>query len=153
MKARSAGNSTDPVLVLNTETAEFAEPTTYFLPTPAAITGLAKLACFDVLATRTCTPSRFALVGRASLPDEVQNRSAQLRKVHEFGISDIAFQAKHLDAAAASAIRYAGTLDYREIDMHSFATLFPSQPNHDQPPLGTEVTEGQLKNFLKTATS
>ena len=81
----------EPVLVLNSETGDFTEPTTYFLPSISAIEGLARLACLDILSTRGCSPSRFALIGKAVLPHEVRNRTEQCKKIHSFGISLGAF--------------------------------------------------------------
>lgn len=138
----------EPVLVLNSETGDFTEPTTYFLPSASAIEGLARLACFDILSTRGCSPARFALLGRAVMPDEVRDRSDQCKKIHAFGISDPSFSDFKFEGMADSSIAYHGAYGYQWIDVKSYQPSFPSHPRKIIQPLGQSVSEAALKIFL-----
>jgi hypothetical protein len=51
---------------------QIVEQHTYSVPTKRAITGLMRLACFDVLAVRTmASPQRIAVIGHAVAPGQV----------------------------------------------------------------------------------
>jgi SAM-dependent methyltransferase len=148
MESACLANQKEPVLVLNTETGTYSEPTTYFLPSANAIPGLAKLACFDVVATRFNLPGRYALLGRAVPPAEVRNRSEQCRKVHGFGISDPSFSLAGFATAEQSSIRYSVQQGHAVLDLQTYRPEFPPNPKEIRTPLGKSVTVDQLKAAL-----
>lgn len=138
----------EPVLVLNTETGAFAEPTTYFLPSASAIQGLARLACFDIMATRLSIPSRYTLLGRATLPDDVRGRSEQCKKVHAFGISDPAFRLSMIADAPLSEIAYRGAGGHAVVDVMNFSPDFPPHPRKVENPIGRRASAATLERTI-----
>lgn len=136
METVYAADVKEPVLVLNSEAGSFPQPTTYFLPSASALTGLAKLACFDVEATRVNSPRRFSLIGRAVLPDEVSQRSALCAVMHKTGFEDPMFQIAALSRAAESPIRYNGTRGHKAIDVTTYVPDFPPHPKAVTNPVG-----------------
>lgn len=140
MESAHAAKVKEPVLVLNTEVGMFAEPTTYFLPSASAIQGLARLACFDIMATRFCVPSRYTLLGRATLPDDVRDRSEQCKKVHAFGISDPSFRLEMIAGAANSEIAYRGVGGHAVVDVFAFSPNFPPHPKKIDQPIGRRAS-------------
>lgn len=147
MESAVAAKVKEPVLVLNTETGMFAEPTTYFLPSPSVVEGLARLTCFDILATRFSIPSRFTLLGRAVLPDEVRGRAEQCRKVHAFGISDPVFRFGMIANAPTSTIAYTGAEGHVVIDEKKYIPDFPPHPKKISNPVGRRAS---LKTLERT---
>ena len=121
-------NSTEPVLVLNSEAYNFPQPTTYFIPTASALTGMAKLACFNTLATRSNSPSRFSMICRADLPDEILDRSTGCEMMHNSGIEDPSFQINALQSAPQSTIVYSGFDGHRDIDVRNHTPDFAPHP-------------------------
>lgn len=128
----------DPVLVLNSEMANtINQVTTYFLPSVSALEGLAKLASFEVLGTRSSEPSRFALIARATLPDNVPNRTDLCMKMHQFDFEDPLFSVKRLtEQISHSSITYTGRSGHHVIDTHTFIPDFPSHPKVMKNPIG-----------------
>lgn len=122
-----AAKATEPVLILNSEAGLFSEPTTYFLPSASFMTGFAKLACLDVLATRVCSPARFTLIGKAVPPNEVSDRTPACQKIHDFGLTDPAFSFAGLSAAPRSEIRYTGRRGHRIVPKDEVID-FPPHP-------------------------
>ena len=147
MESAHAAKQQEPVLLLNTETGTYSEPTTYFLPSASAIRGLAKLACFDVLATRSNIPTRYALLGRAVTPAEVGDRSEQCKIVHNFGISDPSFSFSGFSEAPLSSIAYRGKPGHLDLDK-SYRPDFAPSPREIRKALGSSVTVDQLKAAL-----
>lgn len=138
----------EPVLVLNTETGMFAEPTTYFLPSTSVIQGLARLTCLDILATRFSIPSRYTLLGRAVLPDEVRDRAEQCKKVHAFGISDPIFRFGMIANAPSSGIAYRGKEGHAVIDTQLYVPDFPPHPKNIANPIGRRASGSTLKRTI-----
>ncbi|MGH8512886.1 MAG: class I SAM-dependent methyltransferase, partial [Gammaproteobacteria bacterium] len=69
------------------------EKNTYWLPTRAALEGMMRLACFEVVATRTINRLlRITVLGRAVKPAEVNQRSALLQKMHDIDFCDHEFR-------------------------------------------------------------
>ena len=128
----------DPVLVLNSEVKKaFPQVTTYFLPSVSAIEGLAKLASFETLATRSSDPSRFALIARATQPGNVRDRSEICIKMHDFGFEDPLFDVKRLaEPTAHSSITYTGQPGHQHIDIRTYVPDFPSHPKVIKHPIG-----------------
>ena len=135
-------NRNDPVLVLNSETGKFNQPTTYFIPTAEAIRGLARLSCFNILATRANSPVRFSLIGRAVLPDEVEVSTELLKKMLAMKFEDPLFDTGALGNAPSSRIRYGGAHGHMHLDVKSYAPSFPSHPVRIVNPLGKPITAG-----------
>jgi hypothetical protein len=131
-----------PVLHVNTETSTIPETSTYFVPSPSASVGLAKLACFDVLATRSCSPSRFGLVGRAVDPDDVRNRTDLCRKIHERGFTDPAFHLPEL-SQETSSIEYTGEVGHMNVDVQKYVPNFPPHPRAITNPIGLDFVKSR----------
>lgn len=127
-----------PVLVLNSEAdVAFPQVTTYFLPSVSALEGLAKLACFDTLATRASEPSRFALIARATVPDKIKNRTEMCVKMHSFGFEDPLFNISKIQAQTAkSQISFVGPRGHQDIDIRNYIPDFPSHPKVMRNPIG-----------------
>ena len=119
-----------PVLVLNSEEGGFPQPTTYFLASPSAVAGMAKLSCFDVLATRINSPARFSLIGRAVSHDKVKNRTPLCRKMHEYGFEDPAFETfvSNTETDDCSMIVFDGIKGHKRIDVKKHIPNFPTHP-------------------------
>ena len=133
-----ADKEKEPVLVLNTEKTLMPEPTTYFVASESAIRGMAKLACFEVLASRENSPSRFTVLGRAVKPDEVSDRSEFLQRVHNTGITDPIFQngKSDFDALPKSNISYLGDNEHKRINGKSYKPNFAPCPTEMSNPIG-----------------
>ena len=149
VESACALKETRPTFVLNSETGDYVEPTTYFLPSPSAMTGLAKLCCLDVLATRTCSPGRFTLIGRATLPEEVMGRTPQCKKIHEFGVSDPVLNIRSFTDAERSLIKYSGDTGQKFIDRNSYKPDWPSHPTVPKTPLGKAAAGEALKALVQ----
>ena len=89
-------DSDDAGLHLNSETAKsLHELYTYWVPTPAALVGLAKLCSFNPIATRLLrSPQRYTVLAQAVHPSDVAGRSALLQRIHEVDFCDFEFQLK-----------------------------------------------------------
>lgn len=127
--------SDQPVLVLNSEQELHMESSTYWLPTPAALKGMARLCHFEVLGGRwQPETSRGAVLGRAVKHNQpVEGANTLTRAMHEHGLLDYGFldQLKAADAAPSSAIRFTG--EYREFDIDP-ADYIPDFPLHAHRP-------------------
>lgn len=110
----------DPALLLNTELEEpvFGAPT-LFVPTEAAMRGMLKLACFDILSetrllggreARETNHERITFLGRAARPSEINGRNRKTTEIHEkspkIGASNI--QTWEDDMSPSSEIAYRG---------------------------------------------
>jgi 2-polyprenyl-3-methyl-5-hydroxy-6-metoxy-1,4-benzoquinol methylase len=140
METVYAEDRKDPVLVLNSETQQFPQPTTYFLASASAIEGMARLASFDILATRACAPARFALLGKAVLPEEVRARTGLTKQMHDFGFEDPSFQVKALSTAVVSPIAYKGAGGHKRIDVRAYKPTFRPHPIEIRNPIGKPIT-------------
>ena len=122
----------EPVLMLNTEADRcLREPSTYFLPNPAAVLGMMKLACFDVLAVRHHKKrSRMTVLGRAVAPSEVRGRTELCQVIHERDFSDHEFQLSDVgfDSEPTSEILYRGPEGEKTIDTKKYVPCFPPHP-------------------------
>jgi SAM-dependent methyltransferase len=129
----------DPVVVLNSETGEIGQPTTYFLASRSAVEGMAKLASFDVLATRINSPRRFSMTARAVTPDEVRDRSEMCRKIHDYGrFEDPMFPTAGFADTPASTIDYTGETGHAIIDTKTYVPQFPPCPVAVENPIGAD---------------
>ena len=136
----SRSGCSEPALVLNSEARRVVpEPHTYLLPNAAAVRGMLKLACFDVLATRSLVrPDRFTALGRAVEPDRVRDRSDLLIEIHKKDFSDWEFRIADLNLSSepSSGIRFAGPEGDRRIDPRSFEPDFAPHPLRLSNPVG-----------------
>lgn len=128
-------------IFVNSETEMVPEAYTYSVPTKAAITGLMKLAGFDVLAARTLSaPDRITILGRAVPPDQVRNRSTLLKRIHEVDLCDFEFRLKdHLPPPASSSITFTGQEGEKKIDVKTYAANFPYHPDPSKRTVGTTL--------------
>ena len=92
-----------PALVLNSEAQLLAETYTYWVPSPAAVDGMLRLAGFDVLDRRELrSPDRYSAVGRAMRLSAIRDRTPLLRAMHEKGFVDHGFDIRALADGDAS---------------------------------------------------
>ena len=123
------------VMVLNSEEQLSMESSTYWMPTPKALTGMARLCHFDVLGGRWQPDiGRGAVLGRA-LPSRAPapGANALVKAMHQVGLFDFGFQdlLSGADAAPASSIAYRGKGG--EVTMHT-AGYEPTFPFHAHRP-------------------
>ncbi len=142
----------DPVLALNTELDDFMpEPSTYWIPSKSAMTGMMKLMGFDVCATRYLkAPTRLTVLGRAAPPAEIRDRNALLQQVHEIDFCDFEFRwselAKH---AGASDVSYEVDEFHRDITAAGESPAFPFQPQPREDAVGSTRWASAGGNFLQ----
>lgn len=131
-------NEEKPILLLNSEDGGFPQPTTYFLASRSALEGLARLACFDVLATRLNSPSRFSLLGCAVSSEEVADRTRLCKEMHDFGFEDPSFDTILEEDMSGdhSEIRFEGELGHKKIDVKKYIPEFPTHPQSMENVLG-----------------
>jgi tRNA (mo5U34)-methyltransferase len=130
-----------PALILNSETEDSMESSTYWTATPNAMVGIMKLVMFDVLGVRWMNPflARGAVLGRAVVdPHEIGDRSTLLRAMHRHGLLDYSFNEKLKDAnsGSPSRINYRGTRANANIDPFSYKTDFPFHAQFPRSPVG-----------------
>lgn len=128
MQSAYAAKEKEAVLRVNCQSEDNHHPTTYFLPSASAIRGLAHLACLDILATRHNSPSRFTLLGRGTVPEEVRGRTDTCKEMHRVNFEDPAFNLRMLEGVPTSRILYRGSCGHEDIDINQFSTQFPTQP-------------------------
>lgn len=126
---------------LNSETEMVNELYTYSVPSQAAVTGMMKLAGFDVLAIRHLrSTKRITVLGRATSLDNVRNRTPLLERIHERELCDYEFQfGKDLPSPQSSSIQYTGREDEKDIDYNKFAPSFPFHPSKDKRTVGKTI--------------
>lgn len=129
----------EPVILFNSETGAFRQPTTYFIPSATALHGMAKLASFDVVASRHNSPARYSLTGKAVLPHEVQNRTEFCATCHEVDFEDPLFNLSMLNNVEESTIVYMGERGHKHIDVSTYIPDFPSHPKSILNPLGSRI--------------
>jgi len=127
-----------PVLRLNSETCDVNQVTTYFLPSSSLIEGLARLSCFNIIATRHNSPSRFTLLGQAVSPDEINGRTKMCMDMHAFGFEDPMFNPKNLDYSEKVDLAFIGQQGHLCVDIRKFQTTFPTQPDGSEYILGEQ---------------
>lgn len=121
----------DAVLVLNSETKQpFAEPYTYWLPSEAAVVGMAKLVGLDVIAVRVLkSPTRLAILAQAVMPNQVKGRSPLLEQMHEVDFSDFDFKLQQLELdIPQSSISYSQPEARLVIDRNTYVPNFSPHP-------------------------
>lgn len=122
----------DAVLVLNSEAKQpFAEPHTYWLPTEAAVVGMAKLVGLDVVAVRVLkSPTRLAILAQSVMLEEVQGRSPLLEQMHEVDFSDLDFKLQQLESEnlPQSQIGYSQPKARLTLDRNTYVPDFPPHP-------------------------
>jgi len=146
MESAYSTKETNPVLRLNSESEEYPQPTTYFLPSASAITGLAHLACTEVIGSRHNAPSRFSLLGRAVLPEEIVGRTETCRRMHHMDFEDPSFNLGMLEGVSRSSIEFSGDEGHLDIDIQKFSTAFPTQPNSFINILGNSLNKRTSSN-------
>jgi hypothetical protein len=130
-----------PALVLNSETEDSMESSTYWTATPMAMVGMMKLVGFDVLGRRWMHPhlARGAVLGPAVKDnDSIRDRTALLMAMHDHRLLDYSFVAA-LDAAntlPSSAISYKGTGGEATVDPNTCVPTFPLHAHNPVRPLG-----------------
>jgi len=149
IETASTQSHDDAVLVLNSETGvPLEEPFTYWVPTLKAVIGMAKLAGFDILGVRQLkAPHRTAVLGRAVLPQEVNNRTPLLNRIHELGFCDFDFNLKtlNLEDFEKSAIEYSGPGGIDVVDPATYSPRFLPHP--------IKLTDSVGKSHFLTASS
>src|SRR5690606_1584885 len=108
--------SDKPAMVLNSETQESMESSTYWMPTSQALIGMVRLCHFEVLGGRWQPDiGRGAVIGQAvPAGREVNGSNTLTRAMHQHGLLDYPFveELKIADARPASTIKFQGS--YRE---------------------------------------
>ena len=146
----------DAVLIFNGVEKVVNEPYTYFVPTLPALTGMASLAGFKLIATRVLTgPRRVTLmlqaVDRDTLieDDTVAEFTKQMLKRDT---CDDSFRFKNIEATERPSPQLipanAKIEPYREIDRMKENATFPHHPPIDKPTYGNtrfETAKGNLK--------
>ncbi len=141
----------EPVLALNTELDDFMpEPSTYWVPSKSAMTGMMKLMGFDICATRFLkAPTRFTVLGRAAPPAEVRDRNALLQKVHEIDFCDFEFQWKELAKhSGVSTVSCDIEAFHRDIAAEKEEASFPFQPQPREDAVGSTRWASAGGNFV-----
>lgn len=140
----------EPALALNTEYDDFlAEPSTYWVPSKSAMTGMMKLMGLDVCATRYLkAPTRYTVLGRAKPLDEVRERNALLQKVHEIDFCDFEFRWKDLAQNSGVSTVSCDILEFhRDIAAEKEDASFPFQPRPREDAVGTTRWASADGNF------
>lgn len=95
IESACAPDETAPVLALNSETQQFNEVFTYWVPSPAAIEGMMRLGGFSVLDRRRQRAlRRHAVIARAASCDEIADRTDMLKAMQAAGYVDMTFSSK-----------------------------------------------------------
>lgn len=126
----------------------FDEPTTYFLPSKAALLAMMRSAGFDVLGVRALkgASKRTTILGRAVKPSQVRDKTALQRRHDEycdkpdhFAYGDVFYDLEHTDTSP-SKIKYTGEDGVDEpMDIIQYRPTIPLQPSWAPP--GAEKAE------------
>jgi 2-polyprenyl-3-methyl-5-hydroxy-6-metoxy-1,4-benzoquinol methylase len=146
----------DSSLTFNGANPIVNEPYTYFVPTLAALVGMAQLSGFKVIASRTLkSPPRVTLllqaVDRHTLID-AEDTYPMIVQMLKRDICDHEFQYKSLEALPevySSATLKSAIAPMREIDMHGESVIWPYHPPKDRPVVGQTQFETEDGNTLK----
>lgn len=130
-------NPESATIAVNSEEELFNESYTYFLPTPAAVRGMMKMAGFDVLDERyQRSLRRYAVVGRAAKPGEISNATATLKAMFDKGYVDYGFNLKDSQVTGTTEVE----VEYRRIEGRQEmsteieeSVTFPFHPGSSQP--------------------
>ena len=146
----------DAVLVFNGVEHVVNEPYTYFVPSLSALTGMANLAGFKVVATRVLTaPKRVTLLLKASSRDQLiadDNTPSFVGQMLKRDTCDNEFRHKELEKTTRQSptiIRQDSRLEaYREITAANEIVDFPYHADPSKPQLGTTRFEQADGNTL-----
>jgi tRNA (mo5U34)-methyltransferase len=137
-------------IYLNSEAEISREVFTYSIPTEKAVTGMMKLAGFDVLAVRKIhRPDRITVLGRASALKDIGNRTETLKRIHERDTCDHDFRyADHLPTPGRSTLKYTGPRDNIMIDHATYQPNFPFHPPRSKRTVGETIWLSKKGNHL-----
>ena len=135
-------------IFLNSETEMVNEIYTYSVPTKSAVTGLMKLAGFDVLAVRTIKgPDRITVLARATALDRISDRTPLLKRIHESDTCDYEFRyANVIPSPESSNVTYNGPHDEQLIDYHQYIPNFPLHPPMEKEAVGKTIWTSENGN-------
>lgn len=122
--------------ILNSERDDYPQPSTYFLPNPAMLAGLAKLSSFETLATRVNSPRRYSMLCQAVEPNEVSERTPLTVAMHDLGFEDPLFDLDALAAPALAPLEFTGTRGHQKINVREFTPDFAPHPKDVTNPIG-----------------
>lgn len=106
-------NPESATIAVNAEEQIFDESYTYFVPTPAAVRGMMRMAGFDVIDERfQRSLRRYSVVGRATSISEITSVTATLRAMLERGYVDYGFNLQDPQISGTSKVDFS----YRRID-------------------------------------
>lgn len=139
----------EPAMFFNSEMTDFTELYTYWVPTPACMLGMLKLASFNVIATRMLkAPRRFSVLAQAVTPEEVSNRSELLTRIHAADTCDFEFRLSEVkNRTKRSTITFNKPAEHAEIDPQKFEPNFPFQPAKGVVGLGRTRWMSENKNY------
>lgn len=112
------------------------QQSSYWIATRSTIDGMLKLSCFDILQTATLgkvapegKAGRYAVAARAVSPDDVGNRTPQLKRTQELlsGTAEIPFSKLKRDDYSGS-LAYGGPDTHIEVPVETQADWIPLQP-------------------------
>lgn len=150
------GKRDDAVLIFNGVDTVVNEPYTYFVPTRAALKGMAALAGFQVVAERVLKlPNRITLLLRAVSREtliEDEATPAFVKQMLKRDTCDDAFRFRDLEAlsAAPASVRFKDDppAPFREIVAATEQVNFPYHPARDVPVAGSTQFETDRGNLL-----
>lgn len=143
----------EPVLTLNSETAKpVKELYTYWLPTPAAMTGMARLVALQPVATRLLEqgghPIRSTVLARAVDPARIVEPSEMLARIHEVDFCDFEFQFKQLVGETVGSSTTIGEfVAHRTMDAMTESVRFPYHPTDVSAAVGSTIWANTAGNF------
>ncbi|MFN4024699.1 MAG: class I SAM-dependent methyltransferase [Hyphomonas sp.] len=133
-------NEDRAAIFINSETETVFEANTYSVPTKSAVTGLMKLAGFEILAVREAAPlNRVTVLGQARNPDQVSDRTPLLQRIHEVDLCDREFRFKDEPPKTRSAISYTGPFGEQKLDTSTYQPNFPYQPSVTKRTVGSTI--------------
>ena len=146
----------DAVLIFNGVEKVVNEPYTYFVPTLAALKGMASLAGFQLIATRVLTgPRRVTLMLQAVERDQLiadENVAEFTKQMLKRDTCDDSFRFKNIEATKRPSpilIDPSTRIQaYREIDRNTEDVKFPHHPPTDKVSYGStrfETAKGNVK--------
>jgi tRNA (mo5U34)-methyltransferase len=141
--------TSEPAMFFNSEMSEFKELYTYWVPTPACMIGMLKLASFNIIATRMLkSPRRFSILAQATTPDQVGDRGELLQRIHAADTCDFEFRLSEVAGRTLrSAITYTPMPKEAEINPMTFVPSFPYQPKSGSVGLGKTRWLSENKNY------
>lgn len=139
----------EAVLIFNGVEHKVNEPYSYFIPTNSALTGMANLAGFKVVATRVLlSPKRLTLLLKAASREELctdQNVMPFIKQMLKRDTCDDSFRHLELEKIQLAARDVTGTVsgipEYRVIDPKNEVVDFPHHLADDEKGLGRTMWE------------